>query len=172
MQAVIFQKIPFITFKSTEKIPDEELIAENDRREVTGLNMNFDLEMTPDAEVQIVFDPKVGDIIRGNGSGNIKLQISNDGEFLMFGSYEIESGDYLFTLHNIINKKLKVEKGGTISWNGDPLDAIIDMSAVYSTKATPSVLVPDPPAYLKDKRYPVDCHLIMTDKMMNPNTSV
>ena len=158
----------FITFKSTEK-PDEELIAENNKREVTGLNMNFDLEMTPDAEVQIVFDPKVGDIIRGNGSGNIKLQISNDGEFLMFGSYEIESGDYLFTLHNIINKKLKVEKGGTISWNGDPLDAIIDMSAVYSTKAIPSVLVPDPPAYLKDKRYPVDCHLIMTDKMMNPN---
>lgn len=157
----------FITFKSTEKIPDEEM-ADNGKREVTGLNMNFDLEMTPDAEVQIVFDPKVGDIIRGNGSGNINLQISNDGEFLMFGGYEIESGDYLFTLQNIINKKLKIEKGGTISWNGDPMDAIIDMRAVYSTKATPSVLVPDPPLYLKDKRYPVDCHLIMTDKMMNP----
>ncbi len=119
--------------------------------------------------MQIVFDPKIGDIIKGNGSGNINLQISNDGKFLMFGSYEIETGDYLFTLHNIINKKLKVEKGGSISWNGDPIDAIIDMMAIYSTKATPSVLVPDPPAYLKDKRYPVDCHLIMTNKMMNPN---
>jgi hypothetical protein len=87
----------------------------------------------------------------------------------MFGDYEIESGDYLFTLQNIINKKLKVERGGTIRWNGDPIDAIIDMRAVYSTKAVPSVLVPDPPSYLKDKRYPVDCHLIMTNKMMNPD---
>jgi hypothetical protein len=158
----------FITFINTSE-PEEDEIVENDKTEVTGLNMNFDLEITPAAEVQIVFDPKIGDIIKGNGSGNINLQISNDGKFLMFGSYEIETGDYLFTLHNIINKKLKVEKGGSISWNGDPIDAIIDMMAIYSTKATPSVLVPDPPAYLKDKRYPVDCHLIMTNKMMNPN---
>jgi hypothetical protein len=157
----------FITFKSTDK-PGKE-VADEVKRNVTGLNMNFDLEITPDAEVQLVFDPKVGDIIRGNGTGNINLQISNSGKFLMFGSYEIESGDYLFTLQNIINKKLKVEKGGTISWNGDPIDATIDMSAIYSTKAIPSVLVPDPPAYLKDKRYPVDCRLIMTDKMMNPS---
>jgi hypothetical protein len=157
----------FITFKSTgisqKETPEEE------KREVTGLNMNFDLEVTPDAEVQIVFDPKVGDIIKGSGNGNINLQISNEGEFLMFGNFEIESGEYLFTLQNIINKRLKVEKGGIISWNGDPIDATIDMNAIYSTKANPSVLVPDPPAYLKDKRYPVDCKLIMTDKMMNPN---
>jgi hypothetical protein len=157
----------FITFKSTGR-PGKE-VQEEPEKKVTGLNMNFDLETTPDAEVQLVFDPKVGDIIRGNGSGNINLQISNDGKFLMFGSYEIENGEYLFTLQNIINKRLKVEKGGTITWNGDPIDAIIDMSAVYSTKAIPSVLVPDPPAYLKDKRYPVDCRLLMTDKMMNPN---
>jgi hypothetical protein len=157
----------FITFKSTGRSQKE--IFEDNQREVTGLNMNFDLEVTPDAEVQIVFDPKVGDIIKGKGSGNINLQISSEGEFLMFGNFEIESGEYLFTLQNIINKRLKVEKGGIISWNGDPIDATIDMSAIYSTKAIPSVLVPDPPPYLKDKRYPVDCKLIMTDKMMNPN---
>ena len=159
----------FITFIIPRGYDDEEEENVQDKKtEVTGLNMILDMEVTPDAEVQIVFDPKVGDIIKGNGNGNITIQISNDGEFLMFGDYEIESGDYLFTLQNIINKKLKVEKGGTIRWNGDPIDAIIDMRAVYSTKAVPSILVQDPPAYLKDKRYPVDCHLIMTDKMMNP----
>jgi hypothetical protein len=158
----------FITFINTRQ-PGEDIVVYNNKPEVTGLNMNFDLEMTPDAVVQIVFDPKVGDVIKGQGSGNINLQINNNGKFLMLGSYEIESGEYLFTLQNIINKKLKVEKGGSIRWNGDPIDAIIDMRAVYSTKAIPSVLVSDPPAYLKDKRYPVDCHLIMTDKMMNPN---
>jgi len=157
----------FITFVNTRK-PGEIVIIRENNSEVSGLNMNFDLEMTPDAEVQIIFDPKVGDIMKGTGYGNIKLEINSNGKFQMFGDYQIEQGEYLFTLQNIINKRLKVETGGTISWNGEPDDAIIDMKAVYSTKATPAVIVPNAPEYL-NKRYPVDCHLIMTGKMLNPN---
>lgn len=157
----------FVTFVNI-KDPEETVMIRRDNSEVTGLNMNFDLEMTPAAEVQIIFDPKVGDIIKGNGNGNIKLEINSNGRFQMFGDYQIEQGDYLFTLQNIVNKKLKVEEGGSISWNGDPEDADIDISANYSTKATPAVLVPNAPEYL-NKRYPVDCRLIMTGKMMNPN---
>jgi hypothetical protein len=135
-----------------------------------GLTMSFELEMTPDAEVQIIFDPKVGDILKGNGSGLIKLLISREGDFQMLGDYRFDSGDYLFTLQNIINKKLQLQRGGTIVWNGDPTDAIIDMRAIYTTKASPYILVPDGPEYLK-KRLPVECHLIMTGNLMNPAIS-
>jgi hypothetical protein len=157
----------FINFANTGE-PGKTIMINNDISEVKGLNMNFEMEVTPEAEVQIVFDPKVGDIMKGTGYGNIKLEINNNGKFQMFGDYQIEEGDYLFTLQNIINKKLKVENGGTISWDGEPDDAFIDIKAVYSTKATPAVLVPDAPDYLH-KRYPVDCQMIMTGKMMNPN---
>jgi len=145
---------------------NEPLAAKN----AIGLDMVFDMEMTPDAEVQIIFDPKVGDKLRGNGSGSIKLLFNKEGDFKMLGDYVFESGDYLFTLQNIINKKLQLQRGGTITWNGNPTNAIIDMRAIYSTKASPYILVPDGPEYLK-KRLPVECQLIMTGNLMNPDIS-
>ncbi len=160
----------FIVFVNSGETLPEEIQYRNgngDNHKTIGLNMSFDLEINPLAEVQIIFDPQVGDIMKGNGYGNIRLELNPVGEFKMYGSYQIEEGEYLFTLQNIINKRLKVQKGGSISWNGDPMDAVIDMRAVYSTKATPAILVPEGPEYL-NKRYPVDCHLLMTDKMMNP----
>ena len=62
-----------------------------------GLQINFDLTVTPDAEVQIIFDPKLGDIIKGKGNGNLDMKINTAGDFLMYGEYIIEEGDYLFT---------------------------------------------------------------------------
>ena len=132
-----------------------------------GLRMNFNLEVTPDAEVQLIFDPKVGDKIRGRGSGNLRLFINTLGKFEIFGDIVIDRGDYLFTLKNLINKYFEVEKGGIISWNGDPLDANINLRAVYSLKASVYPIAPEPMETLR-KRIPVEVLFQMTGKLMNP----
>ena len=132
-----------------------------------GLNLDFNLEVTPDAEVQLIFDPKVGDILRGRGNGNLNLSISTLGKFQIYGDMVIEEGDYLFTLQNVINKRFKVNPGGTIVWNGDPSDATIDLGAIYSLRTSVYELSPEPQEELK-KRIPVECHILMTDKLMNP----
>jgi len=100
-----------------------------------GLQMNFDLEVTPDAELQIIFDETVGDKIKGNGNGNLKMDINTNGTFNMYGGYTIEKGNYLFTFQNITNKPLTLQRGGTISWNGRPLEAEMDINAIYSVQA-------------------------------------
>ncbi|MCJ7688472.1 MAG: translocation/assembly module TamB domain-containing protein, partial [Clostridiaceae bacterium] len=41
----------------------------------TGMDLNFDLEVTPDAEVQLIFDSKVGDVMKGQGSGNLNINL-------------------------------------------------------------------------------------------------
>ena len=133
-----------------------------------GLNMSFNLEVTPDAEVQLIFDPKIGDIIKGRGNGNLKILINSLGKFEIYGDIDIEEGDYLFTLKNVINKKFVVEKGGRISWNGDPSDANIDLKAKYSLKTTISALDPNPDQQTSRKRVPVDCMINMSGKLMNP----
>ncbi len=114
-----------------------------------------------------LFDPQVGDIMSANGSGNIQLTLDRQNDFEIFGEYVIDRGDYLFTLQNIINKRLSVQRGGRISWNGDPTGAIINMTAIYDTRAVPGILVPEPTENLK-KRMPVDCHLIMEGNLLNP----
>ena len=40
------------------------------------MDINFDLEVTPDAEVQLIFDSKVGDVMKGHGSGNLNINLN------------------------------------------------------------------------------------------------
>ena len=133
-----------------------------------GIKMNFNLEVTPDAEVQLIFDPKIGDIIKGRGTGSLTILINTLGQFEIYGDISIEEGDYLFTLKNVINKKFVVEKGGRLSWNGDPADANIDLRAIYGLKTTISSLDPTPDQQTSRKRIPVECVINMSGKLMNP----
>jgi hypothetical protein len=141
-----------------------------------NLNLNLNLKVTPDADVQIIFDQKIGDLIKGSGSGDFVLDMEN-GIFNMYGVYTIQNGEYLFTLQNVINKKFIVENGGTISWDGNPMDATVNINAVYDKKIKTKlnelfygaglIDAVSNPNYLKP--LPVECRLKITDKLMNPS---
>jgi len=83
----------------------------------------------------------------------------------MFGEYIIEEGDYLFTLQNIINKKLNIEPGGTNRWNGDPFDATLDIVANYPTKASLNDLLGNN----DDRKVVVHDRVTMTGRLMSPD---
>jgi len=131
----------------------------------TGFDMNFDLEVTPDAEVQLIFDPVAGNLMKGNGSGYLTINLDQKGNFRISGDYVIENGDYLFTLGNILNKSFSVENGGKISFNGDLDNAEIDIKAIYKLKAS---LEPIFPLEGYTERMPVECQLNLTGKLFNP----
>ncbi len=159
----------FINFVNKKEVKKEAEKSVKPKITPSGLQMNFDLTLTPDAEVQLIFDPKIGDIIKGNGNGNLKMDFNTLGKFKMYGDYTIESGTYLFTLKNLINKRFKVERGGTIQWNGDPRDALLNIKAIYPVKAPlQNLLVIDNSIDLQ-KRIPIDCQIFMTNKLMQPD---
>ncbi|MEO5571380.1 MAG: translocation/assembly module TamB domain-containing protein [Bacteroidia bacterium] len=136
--------------------------------DLSGVSMDFSFEATPEAEIELVFDEKIGDILKGNGSGTIYMKIDQFGTFNMYGEYVVEKGDYLFTLQNIINKRFDVEKGGTIKWNGSPYDAIINMNANYKLRASLYDLIQDP-SY--KNRSDVILNLSLKNKLLNPDVS-
>lgn len=146
---------------------DEIEVINKYKVDLSGIRMNFDLEVTPDAEVQIIFDPKVGDIIKGSGSGNLNMKISTAGNFMMYGDFMIEKGDYLLTLQNVINKRFTIESGGKIIWNGDPFDASIDVKANYRARASLYELF-GTEDLISQGKIPVDCQIAMTGKLMAP----
>ncbi len=119
------------SINSSEVVEKEEYQAD-----LTGITLDFQLEVTPESQVEIIFDEKVGDIIRGRGYANLQLEITSLGDFNMYGDYTVTEGDYLFTLENLINKKFKVEPGGSISWNGDPYKAQLNLVAEYTTRTS------------------------------------
>ncbi len=104
--------------------------------DLKGLNFEMDMTVTDQAEIQLIFDEQTGDIIKGRGEGNIKLAINREGEFTMYGGYQIVRGEYLFTLLNFVNKPFVVTKGGTINWYGDPYGAQLNLDATYEVNTS------------------------------------
>lgn len=159
----------FITFIKKDTANSEIKIQDSYKVDLSGIQMELDLEATPDAVVQLIFDSKIGDVIECKGSGNIKMKINTSGDFSMYGNYVIENGDYLFTLQNIVNKEFQIEKGGMIRWNGDPYDAEVNLTAIYKAYASLYDLLPGLIDSSYRKRMNIECELYLTDKLLNPN---
>jgi hypothetical protein len=120
-------------------------IASDTSRLITNegsIKLDFDLDITPDAYVEIIFDMRAGDIIRGRGRGKLEMQIDTEGDFSMVGNYEIQQGAYNFTLFNVITKEFIIEPGSNIRWDGDPYGGILDIKARYQQMASLGRVLP------------------------------
>ena len=154
----------FINFieRSDKGIVETEAIVEN----YSGLDLAFNLEVTPEAEVEIVIDPNTGSSLKGTGRGNIYMDINTLGKFNMFGEFVVSTGTYAYKFGGFIDKKFKVNSGGRISWEGDPLLAQLDLEAAYSLYANPAPLLEDP-GYTQ--RIPTDVIVRLNGALENPN---
>lgn len=129
-----------IHFKSDEsKLEDRQRILAEEA--IKGLSLEINIEVTKDAEAQVVIDEVSGSQLTGRGAGNLQIRINTRGKFNMFGDYTIDSGVYDFKYGGFISKPFLIQKGGTVSWSGSPYDANLDVTAIYKAKANPAVLL-------------------------------
>jgi len=134
--------INFVNKKDTATKSDTKSIKD---QILAGLDIEITANVRPSAVARLIIDEKAGDIIEGKGrSDDMRISYSPTGELKMFGTYEIEEGNYLFTYKNLINKPFDVEPGGTITWgdnDGDPYKAQLDIQAKYVKSLSLSNLV-------------------------------
>jgi hypothetical protein len=70
----------------------------------------------------------------------------------------------------VINKKFEIERGGTIAWNGDPYDAILNLNAIYRLKASLAELYANSVENADyNQRIPVLCKINLTNSLNNPD---
>ncbi|MCK6617508.1 MAG: translocation/assembly module TamB [Cyclobacteriaceae bacterium] len=162
--------ITFVSFTDSTYLINQQK-ATADRINLTGLTIDFNIDVTPDAYCEIIFDLKAGDIIRGRGTGKLKLQLDTQGEFNMFGPLEFTEGYYNFTLYDIINKEFQVKPGSRITWYGDPYQAMLDIDATYNQLASLAPILSDPSlrevTQIK-RKYPVQVLLNLEGPMLSP----
>ncbi|WP_099715674.1 translocation/assembly module TamB domain-containing protein [Flavobacterium sp. 11] len=128
----------FVT--AQEKYNLENGITDNSRN-YNGLELEFDLDITPDAEVEVILDRNTGHGMKGKGFGSLLFKINTLGKFNMWGDFQAYEGTYNFKYGGLIDKKFAVRKGGSISWEGNPMRAQLNLEAVYKTTANPAVLL-------------------------------
>ncbi|MBE0640407.1 MAG: translocation/assembly module TamB domain-containing protein, partial [Bacteroidales bacterium] len=135
---------------------------------LSGLRMDFELNATPDAEVEINLPSRMG-IIQGKGQGNLRFNIDTRGDFNMYGDYEISEGFFDMTLQNLLSRRFELRKGGTIRWNGDPYAADLAITAVYKVRASLVGLIPGGDSSgVYRQRVPVNCVIRLSDDLMSP----
>ena len=99
-------------------------------------NIIYDVEITatPLVTVKVVLDELTGDEIKGRGTGTLKMRSGTSEPLSLRGRFDIEEGDYLFTFQSFFKKPFVLKKGENnyIEWAGDPYDARINLTAVYT----------------------------------------
>lgn len=138
---------------------------------ITGLQMNFILNTTPDLETEVILNDKTGDGVKARGDGVIEMNINSFGKFEMSGEYTIHSGTYLFTLESIINKKFEIDDGSKITFVGNPYNTLLNISASYIQKASVAPLFPYDSSGTYKRRYPVVSKINLQGKMTSPEIS-
>ncbi len=130
-----------------------------------GLELNFDLNITPDADIEVIINKDSGHGMKGNGVGTLNLAINTLGKFNMTGDFQVYKGKYNFKYGGIIDKTFDVKKYGSIVWTGDPLRAELNLEAVYKTQANPGVLIENPTL---NKKVPVVLTIGIKGNLSNP----
>lgn len=103
----------------------------------TASNLNYVIRLnaTPLVNVGVILDDLTGDVIRGRGTGNLRITSGTSQPLTLQGRYNIDAGSYEFTFQALLKKPFLLRKGGNnyIEWNGDPYEATVHLDAVYTT---------------------------------------
>ncbi len=177
----------FIRFVPRKKAADSSAVAkvkavEPDKNgsgrseiDLSGISMDFNLDITPDAACEIQLDRQTGDIIKAYGEGRIAMRVDTKGEFSMTGNYEIQQGEYTFTFQNVINKRFKIQPNSRITWTGDPYSALLDVTAAYTQYTSLAALLPQSQGATttsttdQTRRYPVDLLIKLNGQLTAPD---
>ncbi|MDR1675030.1 MAG: translocation/assembly module TamB domain-containing protein [Tannerella sp.] len=136
------------------------------------VRVNCLIEVTPDASLGLVMDPVSGDRIRGNGSGDMQIAYDSRTDMLsMHGSYTIRNGNYNFSLQQLIRKDFQIREGSRIDFGGDPMEANLNLQAIYFLTANIEDLDQSLSKETLRTSVPVNCVLNLNGRLQSPAIS-
>jgi hypothetical protein len=162
----------FVHYKQFGRYQKEQ---NNKKRRSSYVKLNMNIDATPDAETSIILDANTGEEIVAKGNGDIRLVIDLGNSIDMNGTYQITEGKYLFNFRGLFNKEFIIDEGSKIVWNGDALNANMNIKAIYKLpqkKALyPLVIGQVEGADLTEakKVYPTFVSILMTNSLLQPD---
>ena len=134
--------ITFVDRSDTRNVPTVATRPSNRRRRraqnenASSLNLDIMAHVTPDATLKLVMNQAVDDHISVSGSGDLRVSVHDD-DIKLFGTYTVSRGFYRLSLQDVINKNFDVIGGSSVSFEGDPMSARLDITARHVVNYVP-----------------------------------
>jgi len=109
----------------------------------SGFDLSSIIEVDKEATLRLLMDPASTDSLVVKGEAALSFTMDRSGKMSLTGAYNLNDGSYLVSLQSVVKKKFEIVPGSTIIWNGDPVDAEININATYTQRAAPIDLVAD-----------------------------
>jgi hypothetical protein len=107
-----------------------------DQSELKGMNVNVAISIDKEAELTLLIDKANGDYLKLKGEAELVGGIDQSGKTTLTGKYEFSDGSYEMNF-NGIKRKFDIQKGSYITWNGEPTQANVNITAIYKVNAAP-----------------------------------
>ncbi|MDM1045819.1 translocation/assembly module TamB [Myroides sp. 1354] len=169
-----------VEFIDEESLRQAELLKyQNDFNQSTlkGMDVSVSIIVDKEATFTMIMDKSSGDKVVLKGEGDIVGGIDPSGKVSLTGRYEFSEGSYDLSF-NFMKRKFLVEKGSSITFAGDPTDAILNLTAIYETKTAPIDLLQNQLAALSPtqqnmykQQLPFQALLMMKGELLKPEIS-
>lgn len=116
-------------------------LADTVTSQFAGIDLTANLELRGKETLNIVIDPITDDRLSVKGTSTLTLNIEPSGAMSLSGRYEINEGSYRLSFQKLMKREFTIEKGSSIIWSGDPLNAAMSVTANYKVETSPLDLI-------------------------------
>ncbi len=168
--------VEFVSFRDTLFLGSPLHEAQPLLSAFSNLNMSLNVEIDPQTDVRVIIDEYAGDFLEVKGGGVLSYGVDPSGRISIAGRYEITDGNYLLTFYDVISRNFQIQRGSSIVLTGDPMQARVDITAIYNLRTSARELFESPVSGAQAdpalrQQYPFQVFLHMRGELLNPEIS-
>lgn len=129
------QLVRFVNFADTTSIMYGNLKKIN---ELDGIDLLFTATINPGVKLAMNLSTDGSSRVNLIGGGTLTYQMNREGTTSLSGQYVLTGGTVIYTLPIIGAKIFDIQDGSNVSWSGDLLNPIMNITAIEKIKATVS----------------------------------
>ncbi|MCH6233130.1 translocation/assembly module TamB domain-containing protein [Cognataquiflexum rubidum] len=108
---------------------------------IKGYDVRANLKIDPKTIFNLIVDERTNDNLRIQGEADLNMLMNPNGDISLSGRYEVNNGHYEMNLFNLVNRRFELAPGSTVIWKGDPMDATLDLTAIYNIRTSAAELM-------------------------------
>lgn len=124
--------VTFTDFADTTSLSKQEVPTVS----LGGLDMVMSISIDPNVQLKVDLSQDQSSKVQLQGGGNLTLVYTPQGELTLTGRYTLSGGIIKYTLPVIPLKEFQIVNGSYVEWTGNPMDPILNLSAVEKIKAS------------------------------------